>query len=173
MLIEKLPDLQALYVKELRLFLSAEEMIAIKAPFMAESAKDPDLIHLFREHIQETHVQANRLREILIHTAGEADPLKCKVVYAQFDELKDVIEDAAHPPVRDAALISEAQRIAHYEMACYRALRHFARALELSEDFRLLDQSLEEKKRASEQLSLIAQRIYPAACKAAYTNMPA
>ena len=47
LLIEKIADLRALYVKELRLLLSAEEMIAIKSPLMADSAGDTELIHLF------------------------------------------------------------------------------------------------------------------------------
>ncbi|MFZ0301804.1 MAG: DUF892 family protein [Terracidiphilus sp.] len=173
MLIEKMPDLQALYVKELRLFLSAEEMIAIKAPLMADTANDPDLINLFREHIQETQLHADRLRGILNRAAGETDPLKCKVVYSLFNELEDIVDDASHDPVRDAALISEAQRIEHYELAGYGALRQLARALELGQDAQLLDQSCREKERASEQLALIAERIYPAARKAAYTNTPA
>jgi ferritin-like metal-binding protein YciE len=173
MLIEKLPDLQALYVKELRLFLSAEEMIAIKAPLMAEAAIDPDLIHLFRQHIQETHLHADRVRGILNRATGEADPLKCKVVYSLFDELEDVMEDASHPPVRDAALISEAQRIEQYEMASFAALRQLACALELGQDAQLLDQSYREKERACEQLTVIAKRIYPAARKTAYANKAA
>jgi ferritin-like metal-binding protein YciE len=172
LVIEKLPDLQALYVKELRLFLSAEEMIAIKAPLMAEIAKDPDLIHVFREHIQETHRHADRLRGILNRVAGEADPLKCKVVYSLFDELEDVVEDASHDPVRDAALLSEAQRITQYELGSYKALRHFACALELGQDAQLLDQSLREKERAGKQLAFLAERIYPAARQTAYANMP-
>jgi ferritin-like metal-binding protein YciE len=171
MLIEKLPDLHGIYVKELRLFLSAEEMIAIKAPLMAESAKDPDLVHLFRQHIQETHLHADRVRGILNRATGEAIPLKCKVVYSLFGELEDVVEDASHAPVRDAALISEAQRIEHYELASYAALRQLACALELGQDAQLLDQSLREKERACEQLALIAKRIYPAARKAAYDNV--
>jgi ferritin-like metal-binding protein YciE len=167
MLIEKLPDLQALYVKELRLFLSAEEMIAIKAPLMAETAIDPDLVHLFREHIEQMHRHTGRLRGILNRAAGEADPLKCKVVYSLFDELEDIVEDASHMPVRDAALISEAQRIEQYEMAGYGALRQIARALELGHDAQLLDQSFREKERANQELALMAERIYPTARKAA------
>lgn len=170
MLIEKLPDLQALYVKELRLFLSAEEMIAIKAPLMAETAIDPELIQLFREHIKEMHKHADRLRGILNRATGEADPLKCKVVYSMFDELEDVVEDASHIPVRDAALISEAQRIEQYEMAGYGALRQLACALELGQDAQLLDQSFREKERANQQLARMAERIYPAARKATYTT---
>jgi ferritin-like metal-binding protein YciE len=165
--IDKLPDLQALYVKELRLLLSAEEMIAIKAPVMAETAQDPELIQLFRKHEQETEVHASRLREILLRATGEAVSLKCKVVYSLFDEVEDLIEDAAHAPVRDVALVTEAQRIEHYEIAAYGALRQFAHALGLDEDAQLLDQSLHDEGRESRRLALISERIYPAARLAA------
>lgn len=171
LLVEKIPDLQGLYLKELRLLLSAEEMVAIKAQVMAQVARDPDLMPLFRKHIEETEVQATHLREILIRAAGHADPLKCKVVYTLFDEVEDLVQDAVHASVRDAALISEAQRVVHYEMAGYRALRRFARTLDLEEDSQLLNQSLHQKEQAVEQLAFIADRIYPVARNA--PQMPA
>lgn len=71
LVIEKMPDLHALYVKELRLLLSAEEMISIKAPRMAETAQDPVLVHLFRQYVEETYVHIDRLREILLRVTGK------------------------------------------------------------------------------------------------------
>lgn len=170
--IEQIPDLHGLYVKELRLFLSAEEMITIKAPRMADVAQDPELIHLFRQYIEETYVHSDRSREILSRVTGEADPLKCKVVYSLFDEVEDLIEDASHVPVRDAALITEAQRVQHYELACLGSLCQIARALALGEDARLLEQSLREKENSNQRLALIGDRIYPAAKNPAYTTVP-
>jgi ferritin-like metal-binding protein YciE len=167
LVIEKIPDLQALYVKELRVLLSAEELIFIKSPLMAEVADDPELIRLFREHVLETGIHVNRLREILERVTGAADPLKCRVVYSLFDEVQDLVEDAAHLPVRDAALVTEAQRIEHYEIACYSALRQFAIALGLGQDAQLLNQTLREEQRASDQLVLMGERIFPSARKAA------
>jgi ferritin-like metal-binding protein YciE len=66
---------------------------------------DPELVELTREHIEETQVHAGRLKEILRRTAGESEPLKCKVVYSLFDEIEDLVQDASHVPVRDAALV--------------------------------------------------------------------
>jgi ferritin-like metal-binding protein YciE len=163
LVIEKIPALQGLYARELRLLLGAEEMTAIKAARMADTAEDPELMHLFREHIDETYVHASRLREILQRTGGETGPLKCRVVYSLFDEVEDLIEAADNAQVRDAALAAEAQRIEHYEIAAYGALRQFARTLGIDEDDRLLVQSLSEEERASQQLTLIAERIYLAA----------
>ena len=172
LVIEKMPDLQALYVKELRLLLSAEEMISIKAPRMAETAQDPELIQLFRQYVKETYLYIDHLREILRRITGEAAPLKCKVVYSLFDEVEDLIEDASHVPVRDAALITEAQRVQHFELAGLGSLRQIARALDLNQDAELLDRSLTEKESTNQRLTLIAARIYPAARKLDYANLP-
>jgi len=170
--IEKMPDLHALYIKELRLLLSAEEMISIKAPRMAETAQDSVLVHLFRQYVEETCVHIDRLREILLCMTGEADPLKCKVVYALFDEVEDLIEDASHVPVRDAALVTEAQRVQHYQLAGLGVLREIADALELREDAQLLDQSLRELEGTNLRLTVIGERIYPSARKTDYANVP-
>jgi ferritin-like metal-binding protein YciE len=165
--IEKLPNLQALYVKELRLLLSAEEMIAIKSPIMAELADDPELNQALRRNIADTHAHASRLREILQRATGSADPLKCKVVYALFDEVEDVSQDAAHVPVRDAALIVEAQRVQHYQIAAYGALQRIARILGHADDLAMLEQTFREEELASQELGAIADRIYPMALRAA------
>jgi ferritin-like metal-binding protein YciE len=108
-----------------------------------------------------------RLRAILQRATGAADPLKCKVVYALFDEAEDIVQDTSHQEVRDAALISVAQRIEHYEIAVYGALRQFARILGQDEVAQLLDQTLQEERRADHQLTTIADRINPTAQRAA------
>jgi ferritin-like metal-binding protein YciE len=168
LLIEKMPNLQALYVKELRLLLSAEEMIGIKSPIMAEAADDPELNQAFRRDVEETHEHVSRLREILHRATGAADPLKCRVVYSLFDEVEDLSQDAASRlAVRDAALIAEAQRIEHYQIAAYGALRQFARTLGHDEDLRLLEQTYLEEERADRELAAIGERVYPAALNAA------
>lgn len=167
LVIEKLPDLQALYVKELRLLLSAEEMIAIKSPIMAEAAEDSVLNQALRHSIANTQTHASRVREMVQRATGAADPLKCKVVYALFDEAEDVSEDAANVPVRDAALIVEAQRVQHYQIAAYDALQKIARILGRDDDLQMLQQTLSEERQVSDELEVIADRIYPLALKAA------
>jgi ferritin-like metal-binding protein YciE len=167
LVIEKMPNLESLYLKELRLLLSAEEMIAIKMPVMAEMAVDAELVQAFRRNVEDTHQQASRLREMLMRRAEGASPLKCKVVYALFDEMEDLSEDASHNPVRDAALIAEGQRIQHYQIAAYSALREFARILSYGEDVWLIEQTLGEEELANQQLSMVAERVYPSARMAA------
>jgi ferritin-like metal-binding protein YciE len=165
--IEQMPDLQALYIRQLRLLLSAEEMIAIKTQMLIDAATDPELHQALRDHLQEDNVHAARLRDILIRITGAAHPLKCRVIYALFDEAEDLMEDAGHESVRNVILIAAAQRIEHYEIAAYGAVRQFARVLGRTDDAMVLDMTIQEERHADHQLTQIAERINPAAQKAA------
>jgi ferritin-like metal-binding protein YciE len=162
-LIEKLQNLQALYDRDLRLLLSAEELIAIKTPYLTERTTDSELHQVLGKEIERGEGHAKRLREMLSRTGAESTPIKCKAIYALFDEAEDLVEAASHESVRDAVVISEAQRIKHYEIAAYGALRQFARVLGLMEDERLLGDAIREEGKVDKHLSSIAERVNPAA----------
>jgi ferritin-like metal-binding protein YciE len=59
--------------------------------------------------------------------------------------------------VRDAAIISAAQKIEHYEIASYGTLCAFAKVLGLEEVADLLEQTLEEEKEADSKLTDVAE----------------
>lgn len=171
--IERIPNLQALYEKQLRLLLSAEEMGAIKLGLLVDSATDPELHQALREHKQETSAHGARLREILTATAEGTDPLKCKVIYALFDEAEDFLKETSHEEVRDALIISAAQRIEHYEIAAYGTMRQFAAVLGRDRDIGLLDETIQEEGRMDHRLTSIAERVNPTAKKAPIANKAA
>jgi len=164
---EELPDLQALYVKQTRMLLSLEEIILPGLQRMAETATDMELKQTFRSHLQETEEHASRLRGILNRVAGKAEPLKCTVAADLLDEAEDMIQDSEQEVVRDAALIAAAQRVQHYEIAAYGAVRHLARVLGFEEDADALNQTIHEEGHADHLLTEIAERINPSARKAA------
>jgi ferritin-like metal-binding protein YciE len=58
--------------------------------------------------------------------------------------------------MRDAGIISAAQKIEHYEIATYGTLRQFAETLELTKVASLLEATLNEEKAADEKLSEVA-----------------
>lgn len=167
LVIEKLPDLRALYIKQLRLLLSAEEMIVRGLPTLLEKATDTQLKQALHSHLKETEIHSRRLRTILTRIAGEAEERTCTAMRALIDEAEDMMQDASHDAVRDAALIASAQRIEHYEMAAYGAVRHFAHVLGRESDAEILNQTLREEGHADHLLTTIAERVNPTARKAA------
>jgi ferritin-like metal-binding protein YciE len=159
LMMEKLQNLQDLYVYELRFLLSAEEMIAPKSLFLVEMATDDALKQILDKHWQDSEKQAARLRDILSRVTTEPNPIKCTTVYSLFDEAEDLIQNATHEFVRNTAILAVARRIKHYELAFYETLFQLARALGRNDDARLLEDSMNEEIGVDQQLARLADRM--------------
>jgi ferritin-like metal-binding protein YciE len=140
---------------------------------MVVRSADEQLRTAFQSHLQESEVHVTRLEQIL-HQIKAHDPsitsveaIRCKGVKALIEETDDMLLDAKHSTVRDAALIAAAQRVEHYEIAAYGALRHFAQVLGEGAAAELLDKTIHEEGNADHLLSTIAERINPNAKRAA------
>lgn len=166
---EDFENLHALYVNQLRVLLSAEEQIVRALPDMVTWAADQQLRQAFQSHLQETEVHIQRLEQILSSEKSSAPsvyatgPEKCKAMSTMIAEAHDCMVDARDAWVRDAALIAEAQRIEHYEIASYGTVRQFARVLGHVTAAELLDRTLQEEGHADHLLSTIAESINPRA----------
>jgi ferritin-like metal-binding protein YciE len=158
LLIEKIQNLKALYIDQVRTMLSAEEQIVDGLEKMEQAATDTELQEAFRLHRQETKVHITRLERILNHTAGDADERKCKVVASMTQEGEELVQEC-DGTLRDVALIAAVQRVEHYEMAVYGALRNFALVLQFASDAEVLDQTLQEEGHADQELTGISERL--------------
>lgn len=58
--------------------------------------------------------------------------------------------------MRDAGIISAAQKVEHYEMATYGTLRQFGETLQLNKVVVLLAATLQEEKASDKKLSAVA-----------------
>jgi ferritin-like metal-binding protein YciE len=83
------------------------------------------------------------------------------------EEGAEVLDETDKGPVRDAALISAAQRVEHYEMAGYGCVREYAKLLGQKEIAQLMDETLAEEKAADTKLGQVAKQINPEALRAA------
>jgi len=160
-------SLRKLYINQLQMLLSAEQQITKALPTMIEKATDTQLKDAFQSHLQETEAQVVRLEQILQEATGETKTIQCKVLSALVEEAEGMIKDASDESVRDAALIAAAQRVEHYEIAAYGAVRQFARILGATGHARILDQTIKEEGHADHLLTEIANRVNPYAEKAA------
>ena len=160
-------NLRELYRNQLRMLLSTEEQITEALPKMIDKATDAQLKQAFQSHLQETQVHKTRLQQILQQEVKQAESIKCKVLAALVSEAEDMIKDAADTSVRDAALIAAAQRVEHYEIAAYGAVRRWAQILGNAGQASLLDKTIQEEGHADHLLTSIADRVNVEADKAA------
>jgi ferritin-like metal-binding protein YciE len=160
-------SLRDLYHNQLRMLLSTEQQIIEALPTMIEKATDVQLKQAFQSHLQETRVHVTRLEDILRQENREVDAIKCKALAALVTEAQDMVKDATDSTVRDVALIAAAQRVEHYEIAAYGAVRRWAQILGRERQAALLDQTIQEEGHADHLLTSISERVNLEADKAA------
>jgi ferritin-like metal-binding protein YciE len=153
----KLDSLQKLYITELQDVFSAENQILKALPKMAKAASSPELRMAFQEHNEQTKGQVARLERIFETLGRSAKGKKCKGMEGLIEEGKEMMEEDADPAVLDAALISAAQKVEHYEIASYGTLRTYAQLLNRQEDVTLLQETLDEEGETDKRLTVLAE----------------
>jgi ferritin-like metal-binding protein YciE len=154
---DKLKNLETLYLHELKDLYDAEHQITEALPKMADKASDDGLKSAFREHLEETRGQIRRLEQVFEMLGEKPKRETCKAMKGLIAEGEEVIKAKGDSDVVDAALIGAAQRVEHYEMAGYGTVRALARELGHQDQARLLKESLDEEKAADTKLNELAK----------------
>lgn len=164
MSVESIGDL---FLDELKDLYSAEKQITKALPKMAKAASTAELSEAFQNHLEETCGHIERL-ETIFQTLGKRGTGKtCEGMKGLLEEGAEMIEEVEKGPVRDAGLISAAQRVEHYEMAGYGSVRAYAELLGKNDIVELLEATLEEEKAADEKLTEISEGVNEEAKNAA------
>jgi ferritin-like metal-binding protein YciE len=149
-------SMEELLIDELKDLYNAEKQITRALPKMAKATTSSELKEAFQSHLEETQGHIERLDKVF-ELLGKAPRGKtCHGMQGVLEEGAEVIAETEKSPLRDAALISAAQRVEHYEMAAYGSVREYAKILGQDEVVDLLEQTLEEEKAADEKLTSIA-----------------
>jgi ferritin-like metal-binding protein YciE len=159
--------IEELLLDELKDIYSAEKQITKALPKMAKATTSPELKAAFESHLQETLGQIDRLDQIFDILGKPHKAKMCHGMQGVLEEGLEVLEETDKGEVRDAALISAAQRVEHYEMAAYGCVREYAKLLGQDKVAGLLEDTLEEEKAADEKLSMISKQVNSQALKAA------
>jgi ferritin-like metal-binding protein YciE len=149
--------LDDLFVHTLQDMYYAENQILKALPNMVEKATDPQLKQGFQAHERETENHVRRLEQVF-HMHGK--PVKgttCDAMDGILDEAKQVMSDVGDKQVLDAAMISGAQAVEHYEITRYGTLIALARRLGHDDCAKVLEQTLQEEKATDQKLTRIAE----------------
>jgi ferritin-like metal-binding protein YciE len=145
-------------IDELRDLLDAEQQLTHALPKLARAADAAPLKQAFQKHASETERHLGRLKQALA-ALGEAPRAKrCVGMRGLIAEGNQMAGTSPKGALRDAILISGAQKVEHYEMSAYGTVRTYAEVLGRSDVARLLSDSLAEEKAADEKLTEIAEQ---------------
>jgi ferritin-like metal-binding protein YciE len=148
--------LQELFVDELKDILGAEKQLLKGLKKLSSSATNPSLKTAFDEHYAQTEGQIERLKQVFQSLGLTARAKKCKAMEGLLEEADEIIESFEDETVLDAALISAAQKVEHYEIASYGCLVTYAKLMEYTEAEELLAATLAEEKETDTLLTDIA-----------------
>ena len=148
--------LDDLFVHTLQDIYYAENQIVKNLPTMIEKTGNPELKQAFQTHLAETQNQVRRLEQVFANNNLEVKGVTCQAMDGILAEAKEIISDCGDEQVRDAAMLSAAQAVEHYEMTRYGTLIAFAQQLGKTKCAALLQETLEEEKATDKKLSGIA-----------------
>jgi ferritin-like metal-binding protein YciE len=154
-----LQSLRDLFIDELRDLYDAENQITDALPKLIEKAQHAELKSALQEHLEVTRGQIRRLETIFQRLNEKATGETCKGMKGLIKEGDDMATRKGDGSVIDAAIISSAQRVEHYEIAGYGTVRTYAELLGENDFASLLQQTLDEEKEADESLNEIAKTI--------------
>lgn len=149
--------LNDLFVETLKDLYYVEKKLVKTLPKLAKKATAPELKQAMEEHLEETETHVQRLEQIFELLDQRASAKTCEALEGLIREADEVTGEIDDEQTMDAALISSAQTVEHYEIARYGTLACWAAEIGNTEVAELLEQTLEEEKAADEKLSMIAE----------------
>lgn len=152
----KMKNLEELFQDELFDIYNGEQQLTKALPKMAEEASDPKLAEGFRTHLEETEGQVARIEKIFEMLDIKEKTEKCEAMQGLIKEAEQLIKNTDEGPVRDAAMITAAQKVEHYEIAAYGSLVALANTLGHAEAAALLEETLEEERATDRRLNELA-----------------
>jgi ferritin-like metal-binding protein YciE len=161
-----LDSLHGLYLHELQDLYSAETQLVRALPKLAKAANSPELKSAFTNHLAQTKEHARRLEQLLTGLGQTAGGHKCKGMAGLIKEGNELIKQGGEPGVLDAALMTAARKVEHYEMAGYSASVAYAQMLRQDGAIDTLRQSLNEETQTDETLRELAEAVLSVAADA-------
>ena len=144
-------------VEELNDLLNAEERLVDALPQMAERAASRELRTAFRGHLAETRQHAKRVTQALKQLGEKASGKTCEAMKGLLAEGQELMDGSDAGALRDAMMITAAQKVEHYEIATYGTVRTYARVIGERGVAKLLQQTLKEEHAADRKLTKIAE----------------
>lgn len=149
--------LNELFLDELADMYDAEKRIVKALPKLAKAATCPDLKGAILSHLKETEGHVRKLEQVFKCFDLKPRGKTCEATVGLLEEGDEIAADFKGSPAINAALISAAQKVEHYEIASYGCLREWAGLLGNTRAAGLLHQILDEEKAADEGLTGLAR----------------
>jgi len=152
-----LATLHDLMVDNMKDLYNAEKQLLAALPKLAKTAKTGELREALEHHLRQTENHVLRL-ESAFHLLGvPARGKTCKGMEGLIEEGKEIMAEDGDDAVKEAGLIAAAQKVEHYEISGYGTVITYAEMLGEKKVAQLLEDTLEEEKKADQKLTQLAE----------------
>jgi ferritin-like metal-binding protein YciE len=149
--------LKELFLGELADMYDAESRLVKALPGLAQGATCARLKEALLAHLKQTEGHVTKLEQVFALFDETPRKKTCEATVGILKEGDQLAADFRGSPAINAALISAAQRVEHYEMAAYGCLHEWAGLLGHREAAGLLKSILDEEKAANATLLALAR----------------
>jgi len=150
--------MEDLFIHGLQDIYYAENEIIKALPKMIDMATSRDLSKGLSDHLEETKKQVERLDKVFEKLGKKPSGAQCPAIDGIIKEADHTASEVEDKAVLDAALVSSAQAVEHYEICRYGTLIAWAETLGHDEVVRFLTTNLNEEKAANTKLNTVAVR---------------
>ena len=155
--VRKDTEFYPLFVAGLREIYSAENDSIGVLRELENSSTSNELAKIFKKHRAQTQEHVNRLETIHRLVGEKSERKKGETITGFTTKAREMTaQTLAGSTARDAALISSAQKIEHFEIAAYQNLVLLAQAIDQREIQEILLATLYEEKQADAELTELA-----------------
>jgi ferritin-like metal-binding protein YciE len=151
-----LKTLKDLFLAQLADMYDAEQRIVKALPKLAKAATCTHLRDAFLSHLRETEGHVKKLEQVFQSFDEKPQAVKCPATVGLLEEGDQIASEFKGSPAINAALISAAQKVEHYEMASYGCLHTWAELLDNAEAAALLEEILAQERAANAALKDLA-----------------
>ncbi|HWQ56748.1 MAG TPA: DUF892 family protein [Bryobacteraceae bacterium] len=155
----KVATLQDVLIEELQDLFDAEKQLVRSLPKMAKAASDPELESLFREHLEMTKGQVQRLEQCfgLLDQRPKSKP--CHGMKGLVEEGQEIAGEERPEALLDAGIAGAARKVEHYEIAGYTNVISIAEQLGMNQAVELLNETLQEETETERRLTEVSKRM--------------
>ncbi len=156
----KLTTLHDLFAEEMTDLYSAEQQILKALPKMIKNAVNQEVADAFTLHFEQTKEQVARLEKVCENLDITLKRKVCKGMQGIIEEAKTHMEEDVSEELTDLVLISQAQRVEHYEIAGYGTALTYAKVMGHDTEADLLEKTLDEEGTTDKILTKLAKKLY-------------
>jgi len=149
--------LKDLFLAELADRYDAEKRLVRALPKVARAATCTHLQKLVRSHLAETIGHVKKLETVFKSFGTKVKAKKCEATIGLLKEGDEIAAEFKDSPALNAALISVAQKVEHYEIASYGCLREWAGLLGQQTASLVLNGILVEERAMNQKLIALAR----------------